>query len=269
MSKGWYAVDVKETVFEEFRDRFFAYALPAADFDLLKTCSTRALMDGDCLEGIFPPSMIEACKKFVTERFFYYRSRKYGNEDFWSASARERDIAYHHGWHDYIKALISRYCPGKGNVLFVGAADGSEIPFDDRFVFYALEQLPDSARHIDCMKCREVICGDFEDETLVVGRRNGMDMICALRCMTPNTRIDRFFSFVDRNLKKDGVILLSHPMGYLSQDGTFGALPDAQDKLEAFRRRLSETLAENRNYILEKEAENSAESLFLLKRISV
>lgn len=266
MSKDWYAVDVKEKVFEELQDRFSAYAFPAADFDRLKTYSTRALMDGDCLEGMFPPSVIEACRQFVTERFFYYRSRKYGNEDFWGASARERDIAYHHGWYDYIKTIISRYCQEKGHVLFVGAADGSEIPFDDRFVFYALEQLPGSASHIDRMKCREVICGDFENETLVVERRNGMDMICALRCMTPNTRIDRFFSFADRNLKTDGVILLSHPMGYLAQDGTFGALPDAQVKLAAFRSRLSETLAENQNYVLEKEAENSAESLFLLKR---
>lgn len=267
MSKDWYAVDVKDKVFEEFKCKFSKHALNEMEFEKLKEYSTRELMDGECLERIFSKAVVGECREFVKERFFYYRSQKYGNEDFWNASSRERDIAYHNRWHEYIKTIISNYCPKKGNILFVGTANGNEIPFDDRYNFYALEQLDNSANHIDRMKCQKVICGDFENEKLLVEKSNYMDIICALRCMTPNTRIEKFFKFADLNLKRKGFIIMSHPMGYLNKDGKFMLLPDAQVKLSAFRNRLSEILNTKINYVLEKEKVNIVESFFYLKRI--
>jgi len=269
MSKDWYTVDVREKVFEELKDNFLSSTLPEADIDDLKKYSTRELMDGNCLNAVISPSMVAKCRKFVIERFYYYRNKKYGNKDFWYASSKERDIVYHNQWYTYIRNILSRYCKGRGNVLFVGTANGSEIPFDDRFNFFALEQLENSVNHIDRMKCLKIVCGDFEDEKLLVEGANCMDIICALRCMTPNTRIERFLRFADLNLKKDGAIVMSHPMGYLDKDGMFKPLPDSQHKLDVFRDRLHNILHIKMNYILEKEEENRVESFFFLNRTDV
>lgn len=266
MGKDWYVIDVKEKVFKELKDEFSKYILCKANIDVLKKYSTRDLMEGKYLENIFPSNKIDECKKFVKKRFFYYRSRKYGNEDFWNASSKERDIAYQCRWHTFIRELISRYCKENGKILFVGTANGNEIPFDNRFSFYALEQLNNSVRNIDTMKCKKIICGDFEDETLLIDDSNGIDVICALRCMTPNTRIEKFLQFADRNLKKDGVIIISYPMGYLDKDNLFKPLPEAKNKLVAFTNNISRILSEKTNYTMEKGVENIAESFFFLKR---
>ena len=84
--------------------------------------------------------------------------------------------------------------------------------------------------------------------------------------MTPNTRIEKFLQFADRNLKKDGVIIISYPMGYLDKDNLFKPLPEAKNKLVAFTNNISRILSEKTNYTMEKGVENIAESFFFLKR---
>lgn len=78
---------------------------------------------------------------------------------FWKLAEYERRLGYAGVWHDYITSLLKKYCPYKSNILFAGTADGSEIPADTHFRYFALDQLKSSTHKINRRKVRAVSAG--------------------------------------------------------------------------------------------------------------
>ena len=69
--------------------------------------------------------------------------------------------------------------------------------------------------NIDTDKVVACYEADIEDEMFVIGEGHIMQAIVALRCLMPNTRLNHFLKFVENNLHDHGVLIVSHPMGFL------------------------------------------------------
>lgn len=265
MNREWYNIDVKKEVLKDIQVFLQNNDLDIKVIDEIRNVSVRDMMDLTFisnLEGIGNP---EVFSRFVFERYLYYRGEKYGQEGFWESASSERSIGYNGAWYEYITNMLKKYCKLGEKVLFVGTADGKEIPSNQSFEYYALEQIGNSVNNIDNSKVVESFEADFEDASFVIGTGKEMNAIIALRCLMPNTRLDFFFRFVTNNLRNQGLLILSHPMGFLDKDNNFRELPDCRNTLKAFDKRLKSILANFENMHVIHEEESSVEYFYIIK----
>ena len=267
MNKAWYEIDVKKEVLEKLAVAYMKYHpnehFPVAIIDI----SIRELMDTNfwrktgCNEVA---SMTLAT--FAKEQYFAVRTAKYGQCGLWLSAHREREIGYDGKWYEFISGLLSQYCPDGSKVLFVGTADGSEIPRNNRWQYYALEQIENSLANLYAAENVKSVLGDFEDKTLLIDGGGQMTAICALRCLMPNTRLIPFLTFCRNNLVADGGLILSHPLSCLYADGSYGSLPEADRKRQEFEIRLEQALQHHDEFSLIKKFETSVEYFYIIKR---
>lgn len=265
MSKEWYNIDVKKEVLESIKKYIYKMHYPISIIDSLKAVSVRDMMDIEYVLKINEIKDPEQFVEFVTEQYMYYRELKYGQEEFWTAASNERDVGYNHKWHEYITDILLDSCERKSNVLFVGTADGAEIPPNDVFNYYALEQVETSVEKIDKKKVKKKYEGDFEDDKLILEKGNNMKAIVALRCLMPNTRLQKFLKFAENNLSEGGILVLSHPLGFLDVNGKYGMLPGCEEKRREFEKRLKDALNEYPLFEIVKEMESIVEYFYVLR----
>lgn len=265
MNKEWYKINVKQEVLKDIKHYLNSNKERAAIIEGLKKVSVRDMMDFDFINTITEIKDAKAFSQFVNNRYMYYRSEKYGQEYFWNAAASERNIGYKGDWHEYITKLLMKYCSRGDKVFFIGTADGSEIPFNSVFKYYALEQIGDSAKRISRYKVVSCFEADFEDDSFVVEGGNIMNAIVALRCLMPNTRLNRFLKFVENNLIDHGVLIVSHPMGYLDANCEYKALPDCKVSRLDFDNRLKEELIKRNNMRIVYEEETTVEYFYVIE----
>lgn len=234
----WYEINVKAEVISDLK-RFVVERGGNADSIVAEQIgSVRDLMDVGSLSskktGIDPVLLAAYAK----ESYLRVRGAKYGQDGFWRSARQERELAYKGEWERFLVGLLGETCTDGGRVLFVGTADGSEIPRGRRFRYYALEQLERSTSQIDTSKVEAVVTGDFEDSGLKILPTEKFDAVVALRCLMPNTRLDRFIAFVGNNLWRGGHLIASHPMARLDEAGRLMALDDAVSQMADFERRF-------------------------------
>jgi len=266
MNKEWYEIDVKKEVLAEIARYMKSDSLAEAVLKKLELLSVRDMMDMEIVVKIREINNVQEFINFVSEKYLYYRTMKYGRNEFWTSAASEREIGYAGKWYQFIVELLKRYCIEKDTVLFVGTADGSEIPEDGYFSYYALEQIDESIAQISGEKVSKIISGDFEDDALIIANGNDIKAIVALRCLMPNTRMDKFMNFVGNNLKKEGTLILSHPMGYLDVNGEYKQLENSGIKRKEFEKRLNDVLQDKKEYSIIDTIETSVEYFYILKR---
>lgn len=265
MNREWYNIDVKREVLNDIKHFPMAAANVSKIIEALRGVSVRDMMDISFISTIEEIEDPLAFSHFVNQRYIHYRSEKYGQEGFWKAAANERTIGYNGAWHEYITNILMQYCAQGDRVLFVGTADGTEIPDNQDFEYYALEQIGNSVRNIDSSKVTDCYEADFEDETFVIGEGNTMKAIVALRCLMPNTRMNHFLKFIANNMSDNGVLIVSHPMGYLDAHDEYKALPDCEITRKDFDRRLHKELLNNNNMRIIHEEETNVEYFYIIK----
>lgn len=265
MNKEWYNIDVKREVLKDIQNHMADNSMVTEIIELIKDISVRNMMDISYIRMLGEIDNPEQFTEFVSERYMYYRSQKYGHEGFWKSASDERNIGYSGLWYVYISNMLKKYCRENDKVLFVGTADGREIPDDGLFEYYALEQIGNSVSHIDSGKVVKSYAADFEDDTFVIGNGKLMNAIAALRCMMPNTRIGRFLQFVENNLQHQGVLIVSHPMGFLNVDNEFMPLPEFRKKLKDFDYRLKNEILNHENMKIIYEEETNVEYFYIVK----
>ena len=265
MNREWYNIDVKREVLNDIQVFLQESGLGSTVMNVLKNVSVRDMMDLSFITKLKAIKNPEKFSKYVSDRYMYYRGEKYGQEGFWEAASRERNIGYNGNWHEFITNLLRKYCKLGDKVLFVGTADGEEIPNNRYFKYYALEQIGTSVKNIDGSKVVERYNADFEDDSFLIGTGNEMGALIALRCLMPNTRLNRFFRFVKNNVNKHGVLIVSHPMGFLDKDNNFMALPHSIESLKEFDTRLNQTLKNFINMHVIYEEETSVEYFYVIK----
>lgn len=272
MNKKWYEIDVKKEVWKELISYFNENQLPLEITNELKKQSVRNLMDEGFISAYSKenyPDISMDIKEFCSlskDLYFKYRGLKYGQEYFWKSAQTERDLGYNHKWHDYVLQLLKPYTKPNDNILFVGTANGTEIPYDDSYMYYALEQLQSSVESMSKSLHLTPIVGDFEDNEMSIQTKNNAKFkgIFALRCLMPNTRLDNFFQFVHNNLQKDGVLIVSHPMSYLDENNQLQQLPNNEKTLEYFEKNLKDTANKSSFNILDSTLTN-IEQIYILK----
>lgn len=265
MNREWYNIDVKQEVLDDI-DNFLKDAADTPRIiETLRRVSVRDMMDISFISTIEEIKEPMAFSQFVRERYIHYRGEKYGQEGFWEAAANERIIGYNGAWYEYITNILMQYCSQGDKVLFVGTADGKEIPDNQNFEYYALEQLGNSVSNIDAGKVAGCYEADFEDETFIIGEGHTMKAIVALRCLMPNTRMNYFLKFIDNNLTDNGVLIISHPMAYLNVDNEYKALPDCETTRKNFDKRLHKELLYHNNMKIIHEEETNVEYFYIIK----
>ena len=265
MNREWYNIDVRKEVLNDIQEFLQNNDLDIKIIDKIKNVSVRDMMDLAYVSNLEGIGDSEAFSRFVCDRYMYYRGEKYGQEGFWEAASTERNIGYNGEWYEYITDMLKKHCKIGDKVLFVGTADGKEIPNNQYFRFYALEQIGKSVNNIDSSKVVESFEADFEDDSFVIGVGKEMNAIIALRCLMPNTRLSHFFRFVGNNLNNQGSLILSHPMGFLDKDNYFKNLPDCRDTLRAFDERLKMELVNFENMHVIHEEETCVEHFYIIK----
>ncbi len=203
-------------------------------------------MDLSYLESFLDSKTAQSLRSFVQQRFYFYRSKKYGNPQYWKAAEEERTIGYEGQWSAFIEAMLDKYIHPGNKVLFVGTANGSEIPDNCKYEFYALEQLQSSTNQLESSEKRiaKIITGNFEDENLLVDHPQSISGIIALRCLTPNCRLDRFSRFVRNNLALDGIIIISYPTSFLDISGALAPLENIDEQLQTFDQKIHAVFAQ-------------------------
>ena len=267
MNKPWYEIDVKKEVLRKLTDAYTKYHpnehLPVSVIDL----SIRELMDANFWRKTGCNEADSATfAAFAKEQYFAVRTAKYGQCDFWASALREREIGYAGKWYEFISNLLSQYCPDSSKILFVGTADGSEIPRNKRWQYYALEQIESSLANLYTNEYVKTVLGDFEDNTLLIDGGRQMTAICALRCLMPNTRLVPFLTFCRNNLVEDGGLIFSHPLSCLYSDGSYGSLPEADRKRREFEIRLEQALQQVNEFSIINKFETSVEYFYIIKR---
>lgn len=265
MNREWYNIDVKQEVLKDIKKFLMDNANISMIIEALKNVSVRDMMEISFIHTINGIEDPIAFSKYVSSRYMHYRSEKYGQEGFWEAATNERNIGYNGAWYEYITNLLMKYCVKGDKVLFVGTADGKEIPNTHEFEYFALEQIGNSVNNIDSSKVMACYEADFEDETFVIGEGKAMKAIVALRCLMPNTRINRFLNFINNNLNQNGILLVSHPMGYLDVSNVYKALPNCEIMREAFDKRLKKELLNYNNMKIIYEEETNVEYFYIIK----
>lgn len=265
MNKEWYSIDVKKEVLKDVQTYLADNAAAAEIIEALRDVSVRDMMDISYVRTIRTIDQPDLFAKFVHERYLYYRSQKYGQEGFWEAASIERSVGYSGLWYEYISDLLKKYCKENDKVLFVGTADGREIPDNGLFEYYALEQIGNSVSHIDTDKVADLFEADFEDDSFVIGNGKQMKAIVALRCLMPNTRLNRFFGFVENNLQQNGVLVVSHPMGFMDVNNEYKPLPGCEKTLKSFDDRLKRELLAHENMSIIYEEKTSVEYFYVMK----
>ena len=246
MSKEWYSFDVREMVLKETK-LFCAEQGIILPIDLqLENLSTSTLMDTSFLQAHFDAYTAKLLKDFVQDRYFFYRNKKYGNPSYWCSATKERDMGYKGQWFSFVDALLNKYVYAGNKILFIGTANGAEIPDNDVYEYYALEQLSASVKQLESDKKRicKAFIGSFEDESLIINHAKSMSSILALRCLTPNCRLNHFVSFLNNNLDDHGTLIISYPLSYLNAEGILYRLPDITDQLQVFERKIHDELVE-------------------------
>ena len=119
--------------------------------------------------------------------------------------------------------------------------------------------------NIDSSKVVACYEADFEDETFVIGEGKEMKAIVALRCLMPNTRMKHFLRFIENNLSNNGVLIVSHPMGYLDVNNEYKALPDCENTRIDFDKRLQNELLNHNNMRIIHEEETNVEYFYIIK----
>lgn len=267
MNKEWYKINVKEEVIKRLSSAYTASDLASILSIYIDKISIREIMYSDFwLRMNFDDIEAKKICELAKELYLDVRTEKYGQQGFWDSARLEREIGYSGKWYEFIKELLSRYCPHGGKVLFVGTADGSEIPRSGKLKYYALEQIERSLSNLEDNSQVQKIIGDFEDETLLICGGGQINIICALRCLMPNTRLEPFLAFCGNNLAPEGVIILSHPLSCLYSDGTFGYLSKATENRLNFEIRLKKALLKHEEYSMIDAFETSVEYFYVLKR---
>ena len=265
MNREWYNIDVKREVLNDIQVFLQNNDLDIKVIDEMKSASVRDMMDLTFVSNLEEIGNPEVFSRFVSDRYMYYRGKKYGQKGFWESASSERNIGYNGAWYEYITNMLKQYCKLGEKVLFVGTADGKEIPNNQCFEYYALEQIGSSVNNIDSSKVIESFEADFEDDSFVIGTGKEMNAIIALRCLMPNTRLEFFFKFVTNNISSQGLLILSHPMGFLDKDNVFRDLPNCRNTLKAFDERLRKILAKFGNIHMIHEEESCVEYFYIIK----
>lgn len=266
MNKEWYSIDVKANVLIDLQNYLSSKHIDEKVLKKFEMLNVREMMDMETVSAIDEIIDKKEFVDFVMEKYMYYRTLKYGQVVFWESASCERAIGYNGRWYQFVENMLKQYCEMNDDVLFVGTADGREIPDSKDFNFYALEQIGASAEKISTNKVEAVYEGDFEDSTLIIKNGNSMQAIVALRCLMPNTRIDKFMRFVENNIRYQGVVILSHPMGYIDKEGNFGPLPNCDKTRMEFEKRLKTVLSDMGYYWIVDMIETAVEYFYVLKR---
>lgn len=270
MNKEWYSFDVREEVLKDFVHLCNEQRINLpVDIDLT-AISTSTLMDMDFLASFLDVPTANSLKAYIEERFFFYRGKKYGNRWYWQAAKAERDIGYNGHWESFIMDLLKQYISDGDKVLFVGTANGSEIPQDGNHIYYALEQLAASANQIKTASnnIQKTIIGSFEDTELVVDHHHSLSSIVALRCLTPNCRLDRFAVFVQNNMVENGTLIISYPTSYLNETGVLVPLPNINTQLQIFEQKISTELVQKLGLSIVAHKCTQVEKILILARTS-
>lgn len=265
MNKEWYTIDVKKEVLRDIQNYLADNANATRIMELLMDVSVRDMMDVSFVKTIDVIDNPVQFAKLASESYLYHRNQKYGQEGFWESASRERSIGYSGLWYEFISDLLKKYCKADDKVLFVGTADGREIPNDRTFNYYALEQIGNSVNHIDTNKIIALFEADFEDDSFYIGDGKQMNAIVALRCLMPNTRLNRFFRFVENNLKRPGFLVVSHPMGFLNVNNEYKPLPRCERTLEDFDDRLKKELILHENVNIIYQEKTNVEYFYIMK----
>lgn len=265
MNREWYNIDVKKEVLNDVQNYLMGNVIALKILESLQGVSVRDMMDISFISKIEGINKPRAFIQYVSDRYMYYRSQKYGQEGFWESAANERNIGYSGLWYEYISKLLAMYCKAGDKVLFVGTADGREIPDNSLFEYYALEQIGNSVSHIEVSKVVDYYEADFEDDTFVISDGKAMQAIVALRCLMPNTRLNRFLRFVENNLNNQGVLIVSHPMRYLDANNEYKSLPNCKKTRKDFDERLKNELLNHHNMRIIYEEETNVEYFYIIK----
>ncbi len=262
MSKEWYNINVKEEILKKVKEYFIENNLNLSLFESIKDKPLKNLIDYPILEDKVESEKIS---DYIRKQYYTIRAIKYGNKDFWDSAVLERNIGYKNQWNDFIIKLLLDYCIENSDVLFVGTANGAEIPNSSLFNFYALEEIESSVQNIDKTKVVSAFQGDFENSNLIINNGKGMDAIVALRCLMPNTRLEFFLNFAKNNIKSDGVLILSHPLSYFDNQNEFQKLPNCEQKRIDFEKRLQKALNTANLFELIKHFGTVVEYFYILK----
>jgi hypothetical protein len=260
----WYDIDIKNEVLEAVHKYLEEKKIDGINIIIkeMSKSSVRNLMEPDNFKLYVASENKEEFITLVTKVYFAARSRKYGQKCFWNAAKQEREIGYEGKWSDFLKKMILDYVGQQGKVLIVGTADGSEISMLPTMETYAMDQIESSVKAI--VKDVIPVHGDFEDDKLIVKEKKYFDVIIALRCMMPNTRLGNFFKFVRNNIKNKGFIILSHPLSYLNKNGVLENLENSSVRLKEFELRLKELTVRNNVEIIG-ECKTKVEHFYILK----
>lgn len=262
----WSNIDVKDRIIEDIAQRALqlGFDIHVHLKNIMECRSIRELSEPvSPLDHLsLPADIVKELKDLAQSKYIYYRNMKYGNQEFWSCAQRERMVGYDN-WFDFINTIINQYTDNDNDaILFLGTADGWEIP-QRKNKLYAIEQIQSSCDELSKKrKDIEIILGDFEDDNLLIEKK--MKLVIALRCLMPNTRLGNFFKFIDNVIMENGYLLLSHPMKYLYGNALIN-IADSEDKLCAFRKRLS-SIVEKSNYHIYKDFRTNIEHFFILQK---
>lgn len=265
MNNSWYNIKVREEVLADIEIFLKDNPNHSIIIEKISNLSVRDMMDVNYMTTIKEIADCYSFVDYVKERYYYYRNKKYGNSQFWEAASNERYIAYNGKWYEFISRMLRKYCLFGDNVLFVGTANGEEIPEDSFFNYYALEQIGNSEKAINHDKVVESYLADFEDDGFLVNGGHFMHAIVALRCLMPNTRLNYFFRFVENNLRENGVLILSHPLKFIDSYNQYMPLKDSEKLLVEFDKRLRNQLLCNTNMSIVYEENASLEYFYVVK----
>lgn len=236
----WYEIDVKKRTLEALWPYLDA-GLRGRVWKSIDSHSVRDLMEA-AFWAPHPQSDFLARK--TAQIYYSLREAKYSTAAYWHDAVQERKIAYGNKWEDFINSLLKEYAGGQGKILFVGAANGAEVPENGNFVFHAADQLLNSVRNMDNPNIAARFVGDFEDSDFAPCGKQDYDGLVALRCLTPNARLDKFMRFGGNNLRDDGVLILSYPLAYLRSHSNLVPIEDINAQIEAFQERLTQAATE-------------------------
>lgn len=234
---NWFEINVSNNikkVLEEFCESEkieieIANCLLAEDFS--------KLLDKDYLFEKYGNIDTNKLYEIISGVYLQSRRAKYGNENFWELAKKEREQAYNGEWHNYIYKLICNYVSLHSAVLFVGVANGYEIPKSEDFDFYALEEIDSSLENFRCENIKKKVLGSFENENIIINGKNGIDLIVALRCVLAKSNVQKFFNFARNNLRENGTVIISQPLKYLDAE-TFKKVENIEKRLEIFEKQL-------------------------------
>ena len=261
----WYSIDIRVEILASLKDYLVSKGYDSSVVDGLSSVSVRNLMDSFYLDALDVAGLDKEAAEFVSRKYYELRTRKYSCDSFLQSAAKEREIAYKGQWYSFLRNLLGRMAYKGDKVLFVGTADGNEIPADRFYRYYALEQLDGSINKLDEGKIVKKVIGDFEDDRIIIDGRNSMSVIVALRCLMPNTRLERFLQFVKVNLAYGGFVVLSHPMGCLLETGDLQRFDDAEERRLSFEDRLTQALATSGVFSVKKLEESAIEQFYELQ----